>query len=99
VPGHNREMTKDRDGMTQDYLWGPTARTYIRRMPFRDADRLRSGNSGEEFRIIGVDPAQHNPFDVPHNIRLVSDMEFGRITREAARIARRQGLAADVPRK
>ena len=76
TPGHNRVMTKDRDGMTQDWVWGPKAGTYVRLLPNRDADKLLSGPSGAEFRDLDA-PAAPSSVAVPNrDIRLMSATEF-----------------------
>jgi hypothetical protein len=76
TPGHNREMTKDRDGMTQDWVWGPKAGTYVRLLPNRDADRLLSGPSGSEFRDLDAGGVP-SPVILPNtDIRLMREAEF-----------------------
>lgn len=79
VPNHSREMTADRDGLSQDYVWGPAAKTYVRRMPFADADKLKSCASGHEFRVLGHEP-EPSPLRLPEmHVRLVGEREFDRI--------------------
>jgi hypothetical protein len=81
---HDREMTKDRDGMSRDWLWGPSAGTYVRLLPNRDADRLLSCPSGPEFRDLDTDGGP--PIDLPPtDLRQVKEAEYEAIVRDAFR--------------
>ena len=66
VPGViHKEMTAERDGMSQDYVWGPHPSAYIQRVTYADADKILSGLDGHEFRIHGYEgqqPADWDPF-------------------------------------
>jgi len=89
VPGHNREMGP-RDGLSRTYVWGPKAGGYVRRMSYRDAERLLASASGHEFRIVGEQPPAPSPAErlfaaLPQqHIRLVGAQEFSRIEAAAA---------------
>lgn len=66
VPGViHKEMTAERDGMSQDYVWGPHPSAYLQRVTYADADRILSSPDGHEFRIHGYEgeqPADWDPF-------------------------------------
>lgn len=80
-PDHNREMTKDRDGLSRDWVWGPAAGTYVRLLPNADADKLLSGPSAAEFRDLDA-PA--SPLALPGtDIRQMKPAEFREIERDA----------------
>ena len=59
-----REMHRDRDGVSQDYCWGPDPTTYVQEVTIKDADHLLSGPNGHEFRVLnyeGTQPADWDP--------------------------------------
>lgn len=81
--GHSREIGV-RDGLSRTYLWGHRVKTFVRRMPYPDAERLKASASGHEFRIVGHEP-DPSPLRLPEgHIRLVGDREFNRIETVAA---------------
>lgn len=79
-PGHNRELTADRDGLSQDYVWGPKVGTYVRRVRFRDAEKIKASRSGHEFRLVGQE-AERTPLVLPGPcaVRLVGEQRFSRM--------------------
>jgi hypothetical protein len=61
-----RDMTVERDGMSQDYSWGPRPGTYVQEVKNADADKILSGGSGQEFRVLnheGWQPCNFDPID------------------------------------
>lgn len=57
-------MTKERDGMSQTYTWGPW--NFVVEVTTADADKLLSGTFGHQFRVLdyaGTQPADYDPID------------------------------------
>lgn len=84
APKHSRELTKDRDGLSQDYVWGSKVGTYVRSVRYRDAERIKALPSGHEFRIVGHEPEPSPIATSERYIRLVGAQEFDRIETLAA---------------
>jgi hypothetical protein len=62
IPGMTHHtMTRERDGMSETYTWGPY--DYTVAVTHRDADTLLSGSFGHQFRIVGY--AGPQPAGVP----------------------------------
>jgi hypothetical protein len=65
IPGMTHHtMTRERDGMSETYTWGPY--DYTVAVTHTDADTLLSGSFGHQFRIVGYDgpqPADVAPID------------------------------------
>jgi hypothetical protein len=62
IPGMTHHtMTRERDGMSETYTWGPY--DYTVAVTHTDADTLLSGSFGHQFRIVGY--AGPQPADVP----------------------------------
>lgn len=84
-PKHSRELTKDRDGLSKDYVWGPAVGSDVRQVRNRDADIILSGSSGHEFRDVDMPEPAH--LSRPHQfIRLMKAEELG-VIETAARLA------------
>lgn len=59
-----RELHRDRDGVSQDYCWGPQASAWVQEVTMKDADHILSGPHGHEFRVLfwpGKQPADWDP--------------------------------------
>lgn len=64
IPGvMRREMLKDRDGVSQDYCWGPNSDTWIQEVVIADADHILSGPNGHEFRMPTYEGKQPSDWD------------------------------------
>ncbi len=59
LPGFTHHtMTRERDGMSQTYTWGPEIGTYVQEVTHKDADVLLSGSFAAQFRIVGYSGPQ-----------------------------------------
>jgi hypothetical protein len=67
IPGMcHHTMTRERDGMSETYTWGPHAGTYVQAVRHEDADKLLAGTFGRQFRVlnyVGHQPADDTPID------------------------------------
>lgn len=67
IPGMcHHTMTRERDGMSETYKWGPEVGTYVQAVTYKDAEVLLSGTFAHQFRVIGYQgeqPADANPID------------------------------------
>jgi hypothetical protein len=65
IPGiSHHTMSVARDGMSEDYTWGPYE--YVIAVKRVDIDRILSGSMGHQFRIIGYQgkqPADYDPIE------------------------------------
>lgn len=71
-----RRLTKDRDGLSQDYEWGMD-RGFVREMPFKDADKIKSFPCGHEFVILGHEEENPKSLSLPpkggDNVRVYTE--------------------------
>lgn len=57
IPGvTHHTMSVERDGMSENYTWGPYE--FVLSVAIPDADKLLAGTFGHQFRIIGYDGEQ-----------------------------------------
>lgn len=65
LPGlAHHTMTVSRDGMSEDYTWGPWE--FVVAVKVKDADKILSGSFGHQFRVLNYDgwqPADREPLE------------------------------------
>ena len=67
IPGlTHHTMSRERDGMSETYTWGPHPGTYVQAVTHADADKILAGTFGHQFRLVGYQgsqPADVDPID------------------------------------
>ena len=90
----HKSQTVERDGMSEDYTWGPHPSSYVQSVTYADADKILSGPDGHEYRIHGYEGEQ--PADWDPLKRFLAPWVSPELTERVAHIVIKEGRETPI---